>query len=87
MQVQGNTCLHFTPGKRTRGPEKERKKGRSRREKERKKQGWDRYLEKEEEFLFLFSKTQREEKRWTCLPGWPSKKAVSHSLPYHPFLD
>lgn len=25
VQVQGNTCLHFTPGKRTRGPEKERK--------------------------------------------------------------
>lgn len=44
-------------------------------------------MEKEEEeeyFFFLFSKTQREEKRWTCLPGWPSKKAVSHSLPPPP---
>lgn len=82
VQVQGNTCLHFTPGKRTRGPEKERKKE----EEGGKKTGWDRYLEEEEELEGFF---RRRKEKWRrkevdcCLDG-RARKAVTHSLA---FLD
>lgn len=75
VQVQGNTCLHFTPGKRTRGPEKERRK--ERKKKEEKKQGGIGIWRRRRSWRVFFSETQREveKKRGGLLPGWPSEKS------------
>ena len=71
MQVQGNTCLHFSPGQ-------EDKRGREReRERER---GWDRYLgekekkeEEEEEGGWGESKKEKTRKEVDCfLDEWES---------------